>query len=78
MTQVKLLSCVGMMYSGDERQKALAKGARSDLTSFCELDWRKLSECSPLLSDNPDQINARTGKSGAKQKAVGEQDTASG
>lgn len=54
LTQVKLLSCVGMMYSGDERLKAIAKCNHSGLVSYCDRDWRRLSECPRLSSESAD------------------------
>lgn len=39
LTQVKLLSCVGMMYCGDDRLKSIAKSYHSDLVAFCVTDW---------------------------------------
>lgn len=52
LTQVKLLNCVGMMYCGDERLRAIAKCNHSDLVSYCERDWKRLSEYPQLPSDN--------------------------
>jgi hypothetical protein len=43
MTQVKLLCCVGMMYCGDRRLMTIAKNYHSDLTSFCDTEWARLS-----------------------------------
>jgi hypothetical protein len=59
LTQVKLLCCVGMMYSGDRRLMAISKSYHSDLTSFCDAEWTRLSsemQSSPGSSAS-EQIN---------------------
>lgn len=43
-----------MMYSGDERLKEMARDTRSDLASFCENEWKKLSVYTPASPDNVD------------------------
>lgn len=37
--QVKLLSCIGMLYSGEQRLGKYAWRQHGDLTSFCRNDW---------------------------------------
>lgn len=39
LTQVKLLNCLGMMYSGDDRLQPLARRYQSDLLFFCNNEW---------------------------------------
>jgi hypothetical protein len=43
-TQVRLLSCIGMMYSGDQRLVEKAKASSSDLIAFCGSEWTKYAE----------------------------------
>ncbi|KAH7360640.1 C2H2 transcription factor-like protein [Rhexocercosporidium sp. MPI-PUGE-AT-0058] len=39
LAQVKLLSCIGMMYCGDDRLQMIAKSYHSDLAAYCTSYW---------------------------------------
>lgn len=41
MTQIRLLSCVGMLYCGDQRLVERAKASASDLIGFCATEWAR-------------------------------------
>lgn len=43
-TQVRLLSCIGMMYSGDQRLVERAKASSSGLIAFCGSEWTNYAE----------------------------------
>ncbi|KAL7784031.1 C2H2 transcription factor-like protein [Trichoderma afarasin] len=44
LTQVRLLSCIGMMYCGAQQLIERAKASRIDLVAFCETEWVNYTE----------------------------------
>ncbi|KAH7418323.1 C2H2 transcription factor-like protein [Cadophora sp. MPI-SDFR-AT-0126] len=53
LTQVKVLSCVGMMYCGNARLQLLARAYHSDLAAFCTTHW--VESCSDIIPRRPDR-----------------------
>lgn len=57
LTQVRLLSCIGMMYCGDQRLVERAKNGMSDLIAFCNTEWPNyMPEARRPLGDNSSQV----------------------
>ena len=55
-TQIKLLSCVGMMYCGNEHLAEAAKSYHSELVFFCNSEWVKPSKEIPQNAINDEQV----------------------
>lgn len=53
LAQVKLLSCVGMMYCVDDRLQMIARSYHNDLAAFCTSYWAMT--CSEASSRNSEQ-----------------------
>ncbi|KAG4429874.1 hypothetical protein IFR05_014642 [Cadophora sp. M221] len=53
LAQVKLLSCVGMMYCGDDRLQTMARSYHCDLAAFCTSYW--VTNGSETFSVNSEQ-----------------------
>jgi len=58
LAQIKLLNCVGMIYSGDEYLMTAAKSYHGDLAAFCGAQWNEFESGQDDMPRNPEETLA--------------------